>query len=53
MAMTFLTPDASGTQVIKEKTVLEIWNDEPYRAMRRKHLAGTLNQLCESQCGLP
>jgi radical SAM protein with 4Fe4S-binding SPASM domain len=38
---------------VGEKSVLEIWNDEPYRAMRRKHLAGTLNVLCETQCGLP
>ena len=38
---------------LKENTVLEIWNGEKYRAMRRNHLAGNLNQLCATQCGLP
>lgn len=38
---------------VNEKTVLEIWNDEPYRAMRRRHLAGTLNEMCSTVCGLP
>ena len=38
---------------VNKKTILEIWNDEPYRALRRNHLAKQLNPLCQLQCGLP
>ena len=38
---------------INDNTVLEIWNGEAYRAMRRKHLSGTLNEMCLTVCGMP
>ena len=38
---------------LNEQTVLEIWNGEKYSEMRAKHLVGQLNDLCQTQCGLP
>lgn len=33
-----------------QKSLLEIWNDEPYQRMRATHAGGTLNRLCETNC---
>ena len=35
-----------------DESVLDIWNGEKYRQMRRQHLAGELNELCATQCGM-
>lgn len=38
---------------VKDKSLLDVWNGEPYEAMRAKHLGGNLNEMCVKYCNLP
>lgn len=42
-----------ATDNINDTDLMSIWNGENYRAMRRKHLSGVLNEMCETVCGMP
>ncbi len=38
---------------VNQKSLLEVWNDAPYTAMRTSHEAGNLNAMCREFCQLP
>lgn len=35
---------------INEKSLVDIWNDEPYRRIRENHQKGEMADLCENHC---
>lgn len=38
---------------VRDKTLLDVWNGEPYTKMRASHEGGVLNEMCERFCQLP
>ncbi len=38
---------------IRDRSILEVWNGEPYTAMRETHASGHLNAMCQKYCQLP